>query len=66
MDKDTIHIYMQRVRHAVQLSTHKHIHRYAYIQLDNTKEQNDAICSNMDGPIILTEVKRMILLTCGI
>ena len=24
MDKDTIHIYMQRVRHAVQLSTHKH------------------------------------------
>ena len=51
----------------VQPSTHTH--RYTHTQWNNTKERNDATCSNMEGPIILTEVKdkhHMILLTCGI
>ena len=66
--KIMIYIYMQRVRHDCA-TEHTHTHRYTYTQWNNTEERNDVICSNMDGPIILTEVKdkyHMILLTCGI
>ena len=64
-DNDT---YIHAKRHDCA-TEHTQTHRYTYTQWNYTKERNDAIYSNMDGPIVLTEVKdkyHMILLTCGI